>query len=150
MDALVSCEDPHGNVVGPANPADSSLREKLLEHLFVGELLRTLWRRGARRVELLRAEVDAGGMRVPHGQGLDVGGLLLTKGLALGLGPGLATAVSLTLRLSLSLLAGGGRAGGWLASDRGCSHGGAPRENGKTSRGRARHPPQGGVRGRRQ
>ncbi len=33
----------------------------MIEHLFVGELLRTLWRRGAPRVELLRAEVDAGG-----------------------------------------------------------------------------------------
>ena len=82
-----------------------------------------------------RADVDAGGVRVQHGQGLDVGGLLLTEGLALGLGPGLATAVSLALGLSLSLLAAGGRAGGRLASDRRCGHGRAPRENGKASRG---------------
>jgi hypothetical protein len=36
----------------------SSLREKVLEHLFVGELLRCLWRLGRRDIELLRAEVD--------------------------------------------------------------------------------------------
>jgi len=42
-------------------PRTQALREKIIEHLFVGELLRTLWRKGARRVELLRAEVDAGG-----------------------------------------------------------------------------------------
>lgn len=39
----------------------SSLRASIVEHLFVGELLRCLWRRGVRSVELLRAEVDAGG-----------------------------------------------------------------------------------------
>ena len=39
----------------------SSLREKVLEHLFVGDLLRCLWRKGARDIELLRTEVDAGG-----------------------------------------------------------------------------------------
>jgi len=47
--------------VDPAFSASSSLREKIIEHLFVGELLRTLWRNGARQVELLRAEVDASG-----------------------------------------------------------------------------------------
>jgi hypothetical protein len=36
----------------------SSLREKILEHLFIGELLRCLWRFGRRDIELLRAEVD--------------------------------------------------------------------------------------------
>ena len=40
---------------------NSSLREKLLEHLFVGELLKTLWRRGRRDIEVLRVEVDRGG-----------------------------------------------------------------------------------------
>ena len=40
---------------------DSSLREKVLEHLFVGDLLRCLWRRDIRGVEVLRAEVDRGG-----------------------------------------------------------------------------------------
>lgn len=40
---------------------DSSFREKLIEHVFVGEILRVLWRRGVRNVEVLRAEVDRGG-----------------------------------------------------------------------------------------
>ena len=39
----------------------SSLREKVLEHLFVGDLLRCLWRLGRRDIELLRAEVDYAG-----------------------------------------------------------------------------------------
>jgi hypothetical protein len=40
---------------------NSSLREKILEHQFVGELLRVLWCKGIQQVELLKAEVDAGG-----------------------------------------------------------------------------------------
>jgi hypothetical protein len=36
----------------------SSLREKILEHLFIGQLLRCLWQQGRRDIELLRAEVD--------------------------------------------------------------------------------------------
>jgi hypothetical protein len=32
----------------PVEAAHSSAREKVLEHLFVGELLRCLWRRGIR------------------------------------------------------------------------------------------------------
>jgi hypothetical protein len=39
----------------------SSLREKVLEHIFLGELLRCLWNRGARDIEVLRAEVDWAG-----------------------------------------------------------------------------------------
>lgn len=39
----------------------SSAREKLLEHLFVGEIMRHLWLSGRRDVELLRSEVDNGG-----------------------------------------------------------------------------------------
>lgn len=60
--------DPVGDVteaVGSSNRValylDSSLREKLIEHVFVGDLLRLLWRKGARDVEVLRAEVDRGG-----------------------------------------------------------------------------------------
>src|SRR4051794_6540961 len=37
---------------------NSSLREKVLEHLFVEDLLRCLCRLGRRDIELLRAEVD--------------------------------------------------------------------------------------------
>ena len=36
----------------------SSARENVLEHLFVGELLRTLWCQGVHEVEVLRSEVD--------------------------------------------------------------------------------------------
>lgn len=39
----------------------SSYREKLLEHLFVGEVLRTLWKKGIKEAEFLRPEVDNGG-----------------------------------------------------------------------------------------
>jgi hypothetical protein len=39
----------------------SSLREKLLEHVFIGKLLQCLWRRGRRDIEVLRAEIDASG-----------------------------------------------------------------------------------------
>jgi len=54
-------------VISPVAPADdhdsrhSSLRASILEHLFLGQLLRELWRRGDRNIELLRAEVDASG-----------------------------------------------------------------------------------------
>lgn len=44
-----------------AHTTTSSAREKLIEHLFIGELLRRLWLRGVRDVEVLRAEVDSGG-----------------------------------------------------------------------------------------
>lgn len=41
--------------------AESSLREKIIEHLFVGDLLRCLWRKGIRDIEVLRTEVDRSG-----------------------------------------------------------------------------------------
>jgi len=40
---------------------ESTLREKVIEHLFVGDLLRSLWRQGSRDIEVLRAEVDRAG-----------------------------------------------------------------------------------------
>jgi hypothetical protein len=49
---LMSVEDHSTN---------SSLREKLLEHIFIGDLLRSLWRQGITDIEVLRAEVDRGG-----------------------------------------------------------------------------------------
>jgi len=45
----------------PAHYADSSARENLIEHVFLGELLRGLWRRNVRDLEVLRPEVDSGG-----------------------------------------------------------------------------------------
>lgn len=41
--------------------AESSAREKLVEHVFLGDLLRGLWRRSVRDLEILRPEVDSGG-----------------------------------------------------------------------------------------
>ncbi|CAJ0686057.1 hypothetical protein ACU8YE_00080 [Ralstonia sp. VS2407] len=39
----------------------SVLRERIVEHVFVGEVLRRLWQRGVTDVEVLRSEFDAGG-----------------------------------------------------------------------------------------
>lgn len=39
----------------------SSRREKLVEHVFAGEVLRALWRAGVHEVDILRAETDASG-----------------------------------------------------------------------------------------
>jgi hypothetical protein len=44
--------------------ADSSPREKVLEHIFIGDLLRTLWCQGIYDVDVLRVEVDRGGYDV--------------------------------------------------------------------------------------
>lgn len=40
---------------------NSTVREKTLEHIFIGDCLRRLWSRGVRDAEVLRADVDAGG-----------------------------------------------------------------------------------------
>src|SRR6516164_10264919 len=72
------------------------------------------------------ADVDAGGVRMLHGQGFDVGGLPLPQGFALDLGPGLATVVGSALGLRLRLLAAGRRRGGWWAAGRRCGHGRTP------------------------
>ncbi|MCP1174498.1 hypothetical protein [Ralstonia chuxiongensis] len=39
----------------------SVLRERIVEHVFIGEALRRLWQRGITEVEVLRSEFDAGG-----------------------------------------------------------------------------------------
>jgi hypothetical protein len=39
----------------------SSLRERIVEHIFVGDALRELWREGITDVEVLRSEFDAHG-----------------------------------------------------------------------------------------
>jgi len=44
-----------------AHSIESSLREKIIEHLFLGDLLRSLWRKGVRDIEILRSEVDRDG-----------------------------------------------------------------------------------------
>src|SRR5271155_4726123 len=49
---------------------NSTLRERVVEHVFVGEALRNLWRRGAVDVEVLRSEFDAHGydLVLAHGR----------------------------------------------------------------------------------
>lgn len=44
-----------------ANFEHSTLRERIVEHIFIGEVLRALWLRGLVDVEVLRSEFDAGG-----------------------------------------------------------------------------------------
>ena len=39
----------------------SVLRERIVEHAFIGDALRRLWQRGVTDVEVLRSEFDAGG-----------------------------------------------------------------------------------------
>jgi hypothetical protein len=39
----------------------STLRERIVEHVFVGDALRRLWQHGVTDVEVLRSEFDAGG-----------------------------------------------------------------------------------------
>ena len=46
--------------VGPAQQ-HSTLRERIVEHVFVGEAMRRLWQHRVTDVELLRSEFDAGG-----------------------------------------------------------------------------------------
>jgi hypothetical protein len=41
------------------NSTNSTLRERIVEHVFVGDALRNLWRRGVVDVEVLRSEFDA-------------------------------------------------------------------------------------------
>lgn len=47
-----------------ADTVHSSYRERLIEHLFVGEVLRTLWLAGVNQVEVLKSEVDGAGYDV--------------------------------------------------------------------------------------
>lgn len=43
------------------NFVNSTLRERIVEHVFVGKSLQRLWQRGVTDVEVLRSEFDAGG-----------------------------------------------------------------------------------------
>jgi len=44
-----------------SDSSQSSYRERLLEHLFIGDLLRELWLAGTTDVEVLKSEVDGAG-----------------------------------------------------------------------------------------
>jgi len=47
----------------------SSLREQILEHLFVGKALQTMWQLGYRDMEVLRGEIDSSGFDVVMASG---------------------------------------------------------------------------------
>ena len=49
------------NAIDPVHSIHSSAREKVLEHIFLGDLLRALWRMGVHDVQVLRPEVDRNG-----------------------------------------------------------------------------------------
>ena len=49
------------SAVNPVHSTHSSGREKVLEHIFLGDLLRALWRMGVHDVQVLRPEVDRNG-----------------------------------------------------------------------------------------
>lgn len=51
---------------------NSSVREKTLEHVFVGDCLRWLWNKGIRDSEVLRADVDTAGYDIV----MDIGGVM--------------------------------------------------------------------------
>src|SRR5215471_6691122 len=73
------------------------------------------------------SDVDAGGVSMLDGQSLDVGCLLLVKGVALGLRTDFTAVIGLALGLGLNALGAGGRGGSGLASGRSCGHGRTPR-----------------------
>lgn len=52
-----------------AHYKNSTLRERIVEHVFVGEALRALWRRKIVDVEVLRSEFDAHGYDLVMGRG---------------------------------------------------------------------------------
>jgi hypothetical protein len=54
-------QTPAAAAVKDSHFIQSTLRERIVEHVFVGEALRQLWQMGARDVEVLRSEFDAGG-----------------------------------------------------------------------------------------
>lgn len=60
---LIICEVDF-DMVDQSHSLHSSLREKILEHLFIGDVLKCLWQKGIRDIEVLKAEVDSGGYDV--------------------------------------------------------------------------------------
>lgn len=51
---------------------NSTLRERIIEHVFVGDALRTLWHQGVVDVEVLRSEFDAHGYDLVMARGRTV------------------------------------------------------------------------------
>ena len=54
---------------GDRHSTHSVLRERIVEHIFVGEVLRALWQRGVIDVEVLRSEFDAYGYDIVLSRG---------------------------------------------------------------------------------
>jgi hypothetical protein len=61
---------------------NSSLREHIVEHVFIGEALRRLWQHGIVNVEVLRSEFDAHGYDLVLARGHIVRHIQLKTGLA--------------------------------------------------------------------
>jgi hypothetical protein len=57
----VEAEDRGELTSNDAHFHHSTLRERIVEHLFIGDSLRRLWHLGVMDVEVLRSEFDAGG-----------------------------------------------------------------------------------------
>ena len=65
-----------------AHFTQSTLRERIVEHAFVGDALRALWRRGVHDVEVLRSEFDAHGYDLMMTRGRIVRHIQFKTGLA--------------------------------------------------------------------
>jgi hypothetical protein len=63
-----------------ASYTHSTLRERIVEHVFVDDALRALWRLGVHNVEVLRPEFDAHGYDLVMAQGLVVRHIQLKTG----------------------------------------------------------------------
>ncbi|MCG6858308.1 MAG: hypothetical protein LJE67_09590 [Salaquimonas sp.] len=73
---------------------NSSLRENIIEHLFIGEMLKLLWRRGVTDCEILKSEFDG------YGYDLVVSVGKLTRHLQMKSGNKNPTRVSVNLSLA--------------------------------------------------
>ena len=62
------------------NSRHSTLRERIIEHTFVADALRSLWRQGVLDVEVLRSEFDAHGYDLVMAQGQIVRHIQLKTG----------------------------------------------------------------------
>ena len=63
---MAQAENLETSELDASHYAESSAREKLVEHVFLGELLQALWRKNIRDLEVLRPEVDSGGYSPRH------------------------------------------------------------------------------------
>lgn len=73
----------------------STLREKIVEHVFVGEALQRLWQRGITDVEVLRSEFDTGGYDLVMNRGRIVRHIQFKASLA----GGKTTSINASLKL---------------------------------------------------